>query len=171
MRKTIHERDRSNNPKNDMSKSLKYNASNFVNDCDNGKIIVYTNDEMSVIDSANVSINGNKKVSSKDNDMDCNSEYVLPPKRYTARISVKHNMNNDNAFVISENKFNKLSVDDNEAEQGVVTSIKRPPAIMLKRTDNFIQDLKKINDEWGSVESKLGGPYIKLFTQSDESSP
>ncbi|GBN76760.1 hypothetical protein AVEN_124511-1 [Araneus ventricosus] len=34
----------------------------------------------------------------------------------------------------------------------------------------MIQDLKKINYEWGPVESKLGGPYIKLFTQSDEAS-
>ncbi|GBN08043.1 hypothetical protein AVEN_134285-1 [Araneus ventricosus] len=32
------------------------------------------------------------------------------------------------------------------------------------------RDLKKINDEWGPVESKLGGSYIKLFTQSDEAS-
>ncbi|GBL73025.1 hypothetical protein AVEN_135687-1 [Araneus ventricosus] len=30
--------------------------------------------------------------------------------------------------------------------------------------------MKKINDEWGPAEIKLGSPHIKLFTQSDEAS-
>ncbi|GBM90130.1 hypothetical protein AVEN_20260-1 [Araneus ventricosus] len=41
---------------------------------------------------------------------------------------------------------------------------------MLYRTEHFIPDLKKINDEWGPIDSELGGPYIKFFTQSDEAS-
>ncbi|GBM90087.1 hypothetical protein AVEN_220369-1 [Araneus ventricosus] len=122
---------------------------------------------MSVIDSSNVSISDGSKVPLNDNDMDHNSEYGQPSKRHTAKISVKHKLNDS---VVSENKFDKLSADDNEAEQGVIIPIKRPPPIMLKRTEHFIQDLKKINDEWGPVESKLGGPCIKLFTQSDEAS-
>ncbi|GBN82744.1 hypothetical protein AVEN_50228-1 [Araneus ventricosus] len=95
---------------------------------------------MSVIDSSNVSISDGNKVSLNDNDMDHNCEYVQPSKRHTAKISVKHNLNDS---VVSENKFDKLSVDDNEAEQGVILPIKRPPPIMLKRTEHFIQDLKK----------------------------
>ncbi|GBN39843.1 hypothetical protein AVEN_103909-1 [Araneus ventricosus] len=124
---------------------------------------------MSVIESANISISDNNNVSLNDNDMHCKSEYVLPSKRHTAKNSVKHN-SNDNVSVVIENKYDNLSIDDNEIEQGVIIKIKRPPPIMLKRTENFFQDLKKINDEWGPVESKLGGPYIKLFTQSDEAS-
>ncbi|GBM86411.1 hypothetical protein AVEN_34037-1 [Araneus ventricosus] len=166
-RKSVHKRVRSVNHKNDKSKSLKHNVNSSVNDCDIGEVIVNTNDGMSVIDSSNVSISDGNKVSLNDNDMDHNSEYVQPPKRLTAKISVKHNLNDS---VVSENKFDKLSVDDNEAEQGVIIQIKRPSPIMLKRTEHFIQDLKKINDEWGPVESKLGGLYIKLFTQSDEAS-
>ncbi|GBM65138.1 hypothetical protein AVEN_185780-1 [Araneus ventricosus] len=38
---------------------------------------------------------------------------------------------------------------------------------MLKRTDNFHEVLKKINAEWGQVESKLGGPYIKLYVKNE----
>ncbi|GBL55700.1 hypothetical protein AVEN_241309-1 [Araneus ventricosus] len=41
---------------------------------------------------------------------------------------------------------------------------------MLKPTEHFVQDLIKINDECGPVESKLGGPHTKLFTKSDEAS-
>ncbi|GBM54759.1 hypothetical protein AVEN_174533-1 [Araneus ventricosus] len=41
---------------------------------------------------------------------------------------------------------------------------------MLKRTEHFIQDLIKINDECEPVESELDGPHIKLFTQRDEAS-
>ncbi|GBM90134.1 hypothetical protein AVEN_20264-1 [Araneus ventricosus] len=122
---------------------------------------------MSVIDSSNVSIRDTKKVPLNDNDMDHNSEYVQPSKRHTAKISVKHNLNDS---VVSENKYDNLSVDDNEVEQGVIIPVKRPPPIMLKRTEHFIQYLKKINDEWGPVDSKLDGPYIKLFTQRDEAS-
>ncbi|GBM90156.1 hypothetical protein AVEN_20280-1 [Araneus ventricosus] len=166
-RKSVHKRVRSVNHKNDKSKSLKHNANNFVKDCDIGQVIVNTHDEMSVIDSSNVSISDTNKVPLNDNDMYHNSEYVQPSKRHTAKISVKHNLNDS---VVSENKYDSLSVDDNKVEQGVIIPIKSPPPIMLKRTEHFIQDLKKINDEWGPVESKLGGPYIKLFTQSDEAS-
>ncbi|GBM97576.1 RNA-directed DNA polymerase from mobile element jockey [Araneus ventricosus] len=38
---------------------------------------------------------------------------------------------------------------------------------MLKRTDNFHEVLKKINAELGQVESKLGGPYIKLYVKDE----
>ncbi|GBN24217.1 hypothetical protein AVEN_227890-1 [Araneus ventricosus] len=143
-RKTVHKRVRSVNHKNDKFKSLKHNASKSVNDCDISKVTVNTNDKMSVIESANISISDNNKVSLNYNDMHCNSEYELPPKRHTAKISVKNNLN-DIDSVISENKYDNLSGYDNE-------------------------DLKKINDEWGPVESKIGGPYLKLFTQSDEAS-
>ncbi|GBN63222.1 hypothetical protein AVEN_63572-1 [Araneus ventricosus] len=138
-----------------MYKSLKHNADNFVNDCDIGQVIVNTNDEKSVIDSSNVSINDRNKVPLNGNNMDHNSEYVQPSKRHTAKISVKHNLNDS---VVSENKYDNLSVDDNEVEQGVIIPIKRPHPTMLKRTEHFIQDLININDEWGPVESKFGGP-------------
>ncbi|GBN20609.1 hypothetical protein AVEN_209452-1 [Araneus ventricosus] len=133
--------------------------------CDIGQVIVNTNDEMSSIDGSNVSISDNNKVPLNGNDMDYNSEYVLRSKRHTAKISVKHNLNDS---VVSENKYDNLSVDDNEVEQGVIILIKRPPPIILKRTEHLIQDLKKINVKWGPVESKLSGPYIQMFTQSDE---
>ncbi|GBN79123.1 hypothetical protein AVEN_114086-1 [Araneus ventricosus] len=122
---------------------------------------------MSVIDSSNVSISDSDKVPLNDNDMDHNSEYVQPSNRHSAKIIVKLNINDS---VVSENKCDNLSVDDNEVEIGAIIQIKRPSPIILKRTEQFIQDLKKINDEWGPVESKLGGPHIKLFTQSDEAS-
>ncbi|GBN60074.1 hypothetical protein AVEN_85612-1 [Araneus ventricosus] len=122
---------------------------------------------MSVIDSSNVPISDSNKVPFNDNDMDHNSEYVQPSKRHTAKISVKHNLNDS---VVGEITYDSLSVDDNEVKQGVIIPIKRPPPTMLKRTEHFIQDLIKINDERGPVESKLGGPHIKLFTQSDEAS-
>ncbi|GBL85373.1 hypothetical protein AVEN_115947-1 [Araneus ventricosus] len=163
--KIVHKRVRNFNHMNVKSKSLKHNSNKSVNDCDICKVIVNTNDEMSVIDSTNVSISDNNKVPLNDNDVDCNSEYVLPSKRHTAKISVKHNLNDS---VVSENKYNNLSVDDNEFEQGVIITIKHPPPIMRKRTESFIQYLKRKNDEWGPVERKLGGPNIKLFTQSDE---
>ncbi|GBM73384.1 hypothetical protein AVEN_123373-1 [Araneus ventricosus] len=166
-RKPVHRRVRSVNHKNDKSKSLKHNANNTVNDCDIGQAIVNTNDEMSVIDSSNVSISDSNKVLLNDNDMDYNSEYVQPSKRHSAKISVKHNLNDS---VVSENKYDNLSDDDNENELGVIIPIKRPPPIIIKRTEHFIQDLNRINDECGPVESKLSGPYIKLFTQSDEAS-
>ncbi|GBN25885.1 hypothetical protein AVEN_112606-1 [Araneus ventricosus] len=38
---------------------------------------------------------------------------------------------------------------------------------MLKRAENFHEVLKKINAEWGQVESKLGGLYIKLFVKDE----
>ncbi|GBO03818.1 hypothetical protein AVEN_90450-1 [Araneus ventricosus] len=169
MRGKLHKRVRSVNHKNNKSKSLKHNSNKPVNDCHIGKVIVNTNDQMSVIDSANVPISDNNKVSLNDNDMHCNSEYVLPSKRHTVKISVKHN-SNDNDSVIIENKYDNLSVDDDEGEQGEIIPIKPPPPIMLKIIENFIKVLKKINGEWGPVKSKLGGPYIKLFTQSDEAS-
>ncbi|GBN27978.1 hypothetical protein AVEN_65605-1, partial [Araneus ventricosus] len=165
--KTVQKSVRSVNHKNDKSKSLKHNADNSVNDCDIGQVIVNTNDEMSVINSSNVSISDRNKLPLNDNNMDHNSEYMQPSKRHTAKISVKHNLINS---VVSENKYDNLSVDDNEVEQGVIIPIKRPPPLKLERTEHFIQDIKMINDEWGPVESKLGGPHIKLFTQSDEAS-
>ncbi|GBO41957.1 hypothetical protein AVEN_259489-1 [Araneus ventricosus] len=61
-RKPVHRRVRSVNHKNDKSKSLKHNANNSFNDCDIGQVIVNTNDEMSVIDSSNVSISDSNKV-------------------------------------------------------------------------------------------------------------
>ncbi|GBM53034.1 hypothetical protein AVEN_22409-1 [Araneus ventricosus] len=39
---------------------------------------------------------------------------------------------------------------------------------MLKRSEKFNETLKKINSEWGQVVSKVGGPYIKLFTQDEQ---
>ncbi|KAF8776792.1 Nucleic-acid-binding protein transposon like protein [Argiope bruennichi] len=39
---------------------------------------------------------------------------------------------------------------------------------MFKRTEKFIDDLKLINDKCFPVESKLGGPYIKIFVNSDD---
>ncbi|GBN56154.1 hypothetical protein AVEN_149019-1 [Araneus ventricosus] len=127
-RKPVHKRVRSVNHKNDKSKSLKQNADNSVNDCDIGQVIVNINDEMSVIDSSNVSISDNNKVPLNDNDMDHNSEYVLPSKRHTAKISVKHNLNDS---AVSENKYDNLSVDDNEVEQGVIIPIKRPSPLNI----------------------------------------
>ncbi|GBM86697.1 hypothetical protein AVEN_147624-1 [Araneus ventricosus] len=82
------------------SKSLKHNANNSVNDCDIGQVIVNTNDEMSGIESSNVSISDSNKVPLNDNDMDHNSKYVQPSKRYTAKNSVKYNLNDS---VVSEN--------------------------------------------------------------------
>ncbi|GBL57724.1 hypothetical protein AVEN_219745-1, partial [Araneus ventricosus] len=166
-RKSVQKRVRIVNHKNDKSKSLKHNADKSVNDCDIGQVIVNTNDEMSVIDSSNLSIGDSNKVPFNDNDMDHNSEYVQPSKRHTAKISVRHNLNDS---VVRENKCDNLSVDDNEVEQGVIIPIKCPPPIKLEITEHFIQDIKKINDEWGPVESKFGGPHINLFTQSDEAS-
>ncbi|GBO00848.1 hypothetical protein AVEN_173645-1 [Araneus ventricosus] len=147
-RKPVHKRARSVNHKNDKSKSLKHNANNSFNDCDIGQVIVNTNDEMSVIDSSNVSISDSNKVPFNDNDIYHNSEYVQPSKRHSAKISVKHNLNDS---VVSENKYDNLSFDDNEVELGVIIPIKRPRPIILKRTVHFIQDLKKIIDEWGPV--------------------
>ncbi|GBN38618.1 hypothetical protein AVEN_197478-1, partial [Araneus ventricosus] len=98
-RKPVHKRV---NHKNDKSKSLKHNASNSVNDCDIGQVIVNTNDEMSVIDSSNVSISDSNKVILNDNDMGHNSEYVQPSKLHSAKINVKHNLNDS---VVSENKY------------------------------------------------------------------
>ncbi|GBO27698.1 hypothetical protein AVEN_10478-1 [Araneus ventricosus] len=164
-RKPVHKPARSVNYKNDKSKSLKHIANNSVNDCDIGQVIVNANDEMSVIDSSNVSISDSNKVPLID--MDHNSEYVQPSERYSAKISVKLNLNDS---VVTKNKYDNLRVYDNEVELGVIIPIKRPPPIILKRTEHFIQDLKKINDKWGPVESKLCGPHIKLFTQSDEAS-
>ncbi|GBM28118.1 hypothetical protein AVEN_47017-1 [Araneus ventricosus] len=142
-KKSVHNRIRSVNHKNDKSKSLKHNVNNSVNDCDIGQVIVNANNGMSVIDSSNVSISDSNEVPLNYNDMDHNTEYVQPSKRHTAKISVKLNLNDS---VVSENKYDNLSVDDNEDEQGVIIPIKRPPPIMLKRTEHFIQDLKKIND-------------------------
>ncbi|GBO35906.1 hypothetical protein AVEN_253795-1 [Araneus ventricosus] len=122
---------------------------------------------MTVIDSSNVSISDRNKVQFNDNNMDHNSEYEQPSKRHTTTISVKRNLNDS---VVGEITYDSLSVDDNEVKQCVNIPIKRPPPTMLKRTEHFIQDLIKINDERGPVESKLGGPHIKLFTQSDEAS-
>ncbi|GBM19164.1 hypothetical protein AVEN_13072-1 [Araneus ventricosus] len=164
-RKPVHKRVRRVYNKNDKSKSLKHNANISFNDCDIGQVIVITNDEMSVIDSSNVSISDSDKVPLNDNDIVHNSEYVQPSKRHSAKISVKLNLNDS---VVSENKYDNLSVDDNEVELAVILPIKRPPPIILKRTEHFIQDLKKINDEWEPFESNLGGPHINLFTQSDE---
>ncbi|GBM17476.1 hypothetical protein AVEN_207683-1 [Araneus ventricosus] len=126
--KSVQKRVRSVNHKNDKCKSLKHNANNFVNDCDIGQVIVNTNDEMSVIDSSIVSIIDRNKVPLNDNNMDHNSEYVQPSKRHTAKISVKHNLND---FVVSENTYDNLSVDDNEVKQVVIIPIKRPPPTML----------------------------------------
>ncbi|GBN39855.1 hypothetical protein AVEN_103918-1 [Araneus ventricosus] len=137
-RKSVHKRVRSVNHKNEKSKSLKHNVNISVNDCNIGQEIVNANDGMFVIDSSNVSISDANKVPLYDNDMDHNSEYVQPSKQHTAKISVMHNLNDS---VVSENKFGKLSVDDNESEQGVIIPIQRPPPIMLKRTEHFIQDL------------------------------
>ncbi|GBN97040.1 hypothetical protein AVEN_149408-1 [Araneus ventricosus] len=114
-RKPIHKCVRSAYHKNDKSKSLKHNANNSVNYPDIGQVIVNTNDEMSVIDSSNVSISDSDKVPLNDNDMDHNSEYVQPSKRHSAKISVKLNLNDS---VVSENKYDNLSVDDKEVELG-----------------------------------------------------
>ncbi|GBO41956.1 hypothetical protein AVEN_259488-1 [Araneus ventricosus] len=122
---------------------------------------------MSVIDSSNVSISDRNKVPFNDNNMDHNSEYEQPSKRHTATISVKRNLNDS---VVGEITYDSLSVDDNDVKQSVNIPIKRPPPSMLKRTEHFIQDLIKINDARGPIESKLGGPHIKLFTQSVEAS-
>ncbi|GBL70421.1 hypothetical protein AVEN_11560-1 [Araneus ventricosus] len=112
-RKPVHKRVRSDNNKNDKSKSLKHNANNSVNDCDIGQVIVNTNDEMSVIDSSNVSISDCYKVPLNDNDMDHNSEYAQPSKRHSAKISVKLNLNDS---VVSKNKYDNLNVDDNDVQ-------------------------------------------------------
>ncbi|GBO07230.1 hypothetical protein AVEN_22124-1 [Araneus ventricosus] len=109
-RKPVHKRVRSANHKNDKSKSLKHNANNSFNGCDIGQVIVNTNDEMSVIDSSNVSVRNSNKLLLNDNDMDHNSEYVQQSKRHSAKISVKLNLNDS---VVSENKYDNLSVDDN----------------------------------------------------------
>ncbi|GBO00851.1 hypothetical protein AVEN_173648-1 [Araneus ventricosus] len=90
-RKPILKRDRRANHKNDKSKSLKHNANISINDPDIFQVIVNTNDEMSVIDSSNVSICDSDKVPLNDYDMDHNSEYVQPSKRHSAKISVKLN--------------------------------------------------------------------------------
>ncbi|GBM33006.1 hypothetical protein AVEN_79978-1 [Araneus ventricosus] len=158
-RKPVHKRVRSVNHKNDKSKSLKHNANNSVNDCDIGQVIVNTNDEMSVIDSSNVSISDSNNVPFNDNDIYHNSEYVQPSKRHTAKICVKHNLNDS---IVSEITYDSLSVDDYEVKQGVIIPIKRPPPAMLKRTEHFFQDLIKINDERGPVQSKLCGPKVNL---------
>ncbi|GBO32790.1 hypothetical protein AVEN_11732-1 [Araneus ventricosus] len=136
--KSVQKRVRSVNHKNDKSKSLEHNADNSVNDCDIRQVIVNSNDEISVIDSSNVSISDRNKVSLNDNDMDHNSAFVQPSKRHTAKISVKHNLNDS---VVSENTYDNSSVNDNEVKQGVIIPIKRPPPPMLKRTGHFIQDL------------------------------
>ncbi|GBL70423.1 hypothetical protein AVEN_11561-1 [Araneus ventricosus] len=91
--KSVQKRVRSVNHKNDMSKSLKRNADNSVNDCDIGQVIVNINDEMSVIDSSNVFISDRNKVPLNDNDMNQNSAYVQPSKQHTAKFSFKHNLN------------------------------------------------------------------------------
>ncbi|GBM98752.1 hypothetical protein AVEN_74724-1 [Araneus ventricosus] len=111
--KSVQKRVRSVNHKNDMSKSLKRNADNSVNDCDIGQVIVNINDEMSVIESSNVFISDCYKVPLNDNDMDHNSEYVQPSKRHSAKISVKLNLNDS---VVSKNKYDNLNVDDNEVQ-------------------------------------------------------
>ncbi|GBM90129.1 hypothetical protein AVEN_20259-1 [Araneus ventricosus] len=67
-----------------------------------------------------VSTSNTNKVPLNDNDMDHNSEYVQPSKRHTAKISVKHNLNDS---VVSENKYDNLSVDHNEVEQGVIIPV------------------------------------------------
>ncbi|GBN61668.1 hypothetical protein AVEN_259982-1 [Araneus ventricosus] len=103
---------------------------------------------MSVIDSSNVSVSNSNKLLLNDNDMVHNSEYVQQSKRHSAKISVKLNLNDS---VVSENRYDNLSVDDNEVELGVIMPIKRPRPIILKRTVHFIQDLKKIIDERGPV--------------------
>ncbi|GBN86208.1 hypothetical protein AVEN_138992-1 [Araneus ventricosus] len=72
-RKPIHKRVRRVYHKNDKSKSLKHNSNNSFNDCDIGQIIVNINDEMSVIESSNVSISESNKVLLNYNDMDHNS--------------------------------------------------------------------------------------------------
>ncbi|GBN26295.1 hypothetical protein AVEN_22756-1 [Araneus ventricosus] len=102
--------------------NFKNHLNESFNDFDIGQEIVNTNDEMSVIDSSNVSISDSKKVPLNDNYMDHNSAYVRPSKRHTAIISVKHNLNDS----VSENAYDNLSVDDNEVEQGVIIPIKRP---------------------------------------------
>ncbi|GBN34256.1 hypothetical protein AVEN_99780-1 [Araneus ventricosus] len=97
--KSEQKRVRNVNHKNNKSKSLKHNDDNSVNDCDIGQAIINTNDEMSVIDSSNVSIIDRNKMPLNDNEMVHNSEYVQPSKRHTAKISVKHNLNDS---VVSE---------------------------------------------------------------------
>ncbi|GBN69944.1 hypothetical protein AVEN_214835-1 [Araneus ventricosus] len=124
-----------------MSQSLKHKADNSVNDCDIGQVIVNTNDEMTVIDSSNVSISDRNKVPFNDNNMDHNSEYEQPCKRHTAKISVKRNLNDS---VVGEITYDSLSVNDNEVKQSVNIPIKRPPPTMLKGTEHFIQDIIKI---------------------------
>ncbi|GBO00849.1 hypothetical protein AVEN_173646-1 [Araneus ventricosus] len=91
-----------------------------------------------LMNSSNVSISDRNKVPLNENDMDHNSAFVQPSKRHTAKISVKHNLNDS---VVSENTYDNSSVDDNEVKQGVIIPIKRPPPTMLKRTGHFIQDL------------------------------
>ncbi|GBM90164.1 hypothetical protein AVEN_20286-1 [Araneus ventricosus] len=128
----------------------------------------------SVSDNVNGS-NANDKSSLKDNvNEKCNTarncsdnDFQFPDKRHTAKFNVKSN-NDDSASLCSENRYRDLPMDESDK----VTEIpaKKPPPIMLKRNDNFVLDLKKINDEWGPVDSKLSGLYIKLFTQNDESS-
>ncbi|GBL55702.1 hypothetical protein AVEN_241310-1 [Araneus ventricosus] len=97
--KSVQKRVRNVNHKNNKSKSLKHHADNSVNDCDIRQVIVNSNDEISVIDSSNVSISDRSKVPLNDNDMDHNSEYVQPSKRDAGKISVKHNLNDS---VVSE---------------------------------------------------------------------
>ncbi|GBO33164.1 hypothetical protein AVEN_44989-1 [Araneus ventricosus] len=126
----------------------------------------------SVSDNVNGS-NSNDKSIFKDNvNAKCNSarncndnDFQFPDKRHIAKFNNKFN-NDDSASICSENRYQDLPMDKSDN----ITEIKakKSPPIMLKRNNNFVLDLKKINDEWGPVDSKLSGLYIKLFTQNDE---
>ncbi|GBN64747.1 hypothetical protein AVEN_57261-1 [Araneus ventricosus] len=115
-------------------------------------------------DKSSLNDNVNEKCNTARN---CNdNDFQFPDNRHTAKFNVKSN-NDDSASLCSENRFRDLLMDESDK----ITEIpaKKPPPIMLKCNDIFVLDLKKINDEWVPVDSKLSGVYIKLFTQNDES--
>ncbi|GBM30949.1 hypothetical protein AVEN_9824-1 [Araneus ventricosus] len=107
-----------------------------------------------------------KNVNSKTQKLADQNEFQLHAKRHTAKLNINiHSKNSEiNQPVNLNNKFSNHSVDEAENSPTIVVH-NPPPLIMLIRTDNFHEVLKKINAEWGQVESKLGGPYIKQYVK------
>ncbi|GBN81823.1 hypothetical protein AVEN_132516-1 [Araneus ventricosus] len=92
--------------------------------------------------------------------------FVFPPKRHTAKPIIQSNfLKGTNRIINDSNLCKNLATIDDDA--GIRPQIP-PPPIMLRKTVKFAHDLKLINDEFGEVEAKSGGLFIKLFTNNPE---
>ncbi|GBN34183.1 hypothetical protein AVEN_138972-1 [Araneus ventricosus] len=95
--------------------------------------------------------------------------FIFPSKKHTAKANIQSNFLKGPSTIINDNNIYKNLETDND-DVGASPQIPNPPPspVMLRKSDNFAQDLKIINDEFGEVEAKSGGLFIKLFTNTPE---